>query len=286
VPTAAPAPPGPDSLLWRLGFPRTSLLLAARALLLQVAHPVVGAGVRDFSAFRADPWGRLDRTLSSLMVQLFGAGRAGGEARRLHQLHRGITGTGFDGRPYRAAQPDAWAWVHLANADTMLVFHARFGRPLGPDDQERYWADWRRAGLVLGIRPGLLPGSVTALRARIDEVVAGTLGDNETVRTLLATLRLDDVGPPTAALPRPVWDALRPVGRFLLRDATIGTLPPALRSKLGLDWSVGEQRRLERTALVVRAAGEALPDRVLHYPAAYRAVQAARRHERRSRTGS
>src|ERR1700728_2027640 len=85
-------PLGPDSLMWQLGFPRTGLLLAGRALLLQVMHPVVGAGVRDFSDFKTDPWGRLDRTLVSLQVQLFGGARAVDEAERLRQVHRAIRG--------------------------------------------------------------------------------------------------------------------------------------------------------------------------------------------------
>ena len=96
APTAGgPTPLGPDSLVWKMGFPRTGLLVAGRALMLQTAHPVVGAGVRDFSDFTRDPWGRLDRTLRSLQVQLFGGPAALGEAERLRRLHRGIRGTGF-----------------------------------------------------------------------------------------------------------------------------------------------------------------------------------------------
>jgi uncharacterized protein (DUF2236 family) len=36
---------------------------AGDALLLQVSHPTVGAGVSEYSDFKADPWGRLFRTL-------------------------------------------------------------------------------------------------------------------------------------------------------------------------------------------------------------------------------
>src|SRR5665213_2706707 len=104
-------PLGPDSLTWHMGLPRTALLVAGRGLLLQVMHPVIGAGVRDFSTFTADPWGRLDRTLCSLQTQLFGGAEAVDEARRLRQLHRAIRGVGFSGEPYRALDPAAYAWV-------------------------------------------------------------------------------------------------------------------------------------------------------------------------------
>jgi uncharacterized protein (DUF2236 family) len=33
-----------------------------RALLLQALHPLAMAGVSDYSGFRGDPWGRLQRT--------------------------------------------------------------------------------------------------------------------------------------------------------------------------------------------------------------------------------
>jgi uncharacterized protein (DUF2236 family) len=282
APAAGPAaatvrPLGPDSLLWRVGFSRTSLLLAGRALLLQVAHPTIGAGVRDFSEFRTDPWGRLDRTVTSLLLQLFGGEGAAAEARRLREMHRSITGTGFDGSRYRALEPEAWAWVHIVNAETTLLFHDRMGRDLELSERERFWSEWRQVGLLLGIAPRHLPADLDALGALVDRTVATTLGDNETVRTLLETLTLHDVPPPSPAFPGPVWDALRPLGRSLLLDATVGTLPPALRDRLGLAWTDGQQRRLQRTATLVRTGAAALPDRVLHYPAAYRAVRAARR---------
>jgi uncharacterized protein (DUF2236 family) len=270
------APLGPDSLLWQLGFPRTSILLAGRALVLQVAHPTVGAGVRDFSRFRSDPWGRLDRTVTSLLTQLFGGAGAGVEARRLRDRHRHIAGTGFDGRPYRASEPEAWGWVHLTNATTMLAFHERWGRPLTPDEQERFWADWRQAGLVLGLRPGTLPADVEGLRTQVENMVADVLGDNETVRMVLRMLALEDVPPPRRLLPLPLWKALRPLGRSLLIDTTVGTLPPALRATLGLGWTADQQRRLEHIATLVRHASAGVPERALHYPQAYRALRAAR----------
>jgi uncharacterized protein (DUF2236 family) len=271
------APLGPDSFLWRVGFPRTSVLLAGRALLLQVAHPTVGAGVRDFSRFRSDPWGRFDRTVTSLLTQLFGGAAAGIEAGRLRERHRHIAGTGFDGRPYRALEPAAWAWVHLTNADTMLTFHERWGHPLTPDEQERYWADWRQAGLGLGLAPGDLPGDVAGLRARVEDMVASTLGANEALRQVLETLALEEVPPPRRLFPVPLWNVLRPAGRSLLLDTTVGTLPPALRATLGLTWTADQQRRLERTAALVRTASAGVPDRALHYPPAYRAMRAAPR---------
>jgi uncharacterized protein (DUF2236 family) len=271
-------PLGPDSLVWQLGFPRASLLLAGRALLLQVAHPTIGAGVRDFSNFRVDPWGRLERTVTSLLTQLFGGPAAVVEADRLREMHRSINGTGFRGERYQAREPTAYAWVHLANFDSVLAFHDRMGTPIPGDDRERFYAEWRQAGRLLGIRDRYLPPDLPSLAAHVDEMVATTLEDNETVRVLLETLTLRDVPPPARLFPRPLWQALTPVGRFLLHDGTVGTLPPALRDKLGLTWNDTDERRLDRISGIVRTVGARLPDRIGHYAPAARMARAAAGH--------
>lgn len=270
------APLGPDSLTWRLGFRRTALLLAGRALIMQTAHPTVGAGVRDFSNFRADPWGRLDRTVTSLQAQLFGGPDSIREAQRLRAMHESITGTGFAGEPYRALSPEAWAWVHLSNFDSAAVFVELFVRPLTDAERERMYAEYRQVGRVLGIRDEDMPPDVPALRVYVADMIESRLAPSVTTDDLLETMSLHDVPPPYRLFPPPLWAALRPAGRYLLRDASVGTLPPRLRDKLGLTWTDAQQRRLLRLAAVVRRADPAVPARLLHYPAGYQAVRAAR----------
>jgi uncharacterized protein (DUF2236 family) len=273
-----PVPLGPDSLVWKMGFPRTGLLVAGRALMLQTAHPVVGAGVRDFSDFTRDPWGRLDRTLRSLQVQLFGGPAALGEAQRLRRLHRRIRGTGFAGEHYEALDPEAYAWVHLSNFDTVLAGARWFGPSLARGEREQLYAEWRQTGLVLGIRDDCMPSDLDACRAYVRHMVSGTLTDNETVRTLLSSLELNGVeAPPWPLFPAPLWHVLRPLGRSFLRDVTVGTLPAPLRERLGLPWNLADRGRLQAAVLLVRAATGPLPDRVLHYPMGVQARREARR---------
>jgi uncharacterized protein (DUF2236 family) len=276
---SSPQPLGPDSLAWQLGLPRTALLLAGRALVLQVAHPVIGAGVRDFSNYRDDPWSRLDRTLGSLQVQLFGGERAREESRRLRRLHGAIRGTGFDGEPYRAHDPAAYAWVHLSNFDSLLAFHRWFAPPLRAGEPARLYAEWRQSGRVLGIADDCMPADLDGFRAYVRHMITDTLTGNPTTRELLESLRLDQIGPPPWPLfPPPLWRALRPVGRALLHDATVGTLPAGLRQKLGLSWTAADRHRLRALAVVVRAASIPVPDRLMHYPLAQQARREARRH--------
>jgi uncharacterized protein (DUF2236 family) len=274
---APPEPLGPDSLAWQLGLPRTALLLAGRGLLLQTMHPVVGAGVRDFSTFKTDPWGRLDRTLASLQLQLFGGIGAVAEASRLRELHRSIRGVGFHGEQYRALNPDAYAWVHLSNFDTLLSFHRWFARPLSGGEQQRLYDEWRQAGRVLGIREAQMPGDLSAFRSYVSDMVATTLSDNATARELLVSLRLDEIGPPPwRYFPEPLWRALRPLGRTLLYDTTVGTLPAGVRHRLGLSWTGPDQRRLRALAVLVRAGSAPVPDRLMQYPLGAQARRQAR----------
>jgi uncharacterized protein (DUF2236 family) len=241
-------------------------------------HPVVGAGVRDFSNFRADPWGRLERTLTSLQLQLFGGAGAVDEAQRLRQLHQAIRGIGFAGEPYRALDPAAYAWVHLSNFDTLLRFNRWFGRNLSEPDRQRLYGEWKQAGRVLGIRDEHMPSDLAAFRAYVDDMVTTTLHANDTARDLLASLRLDQIAaPPWRHFPEPLWRVLRPAGRQLLHDTTVGTLPALLRQRLGLSWTAVDRRRLQALALVVKTASLPVPDRLLQYPLAYRAQQEARR---------
>jgi len=273
-------PLGPDSLQWRLGFPRLGLLLAGRALLLQVAHPVVGAGVRDHSNFRADPWGRLERTVESLLLQLFGGAATAAEGQRLRALHTRITGTGFDGRPYAALDLEAGAWVHISNFDTVVVYHQRFGRGLSPADVERLWGEWRRVGRLLAIPAEHLPETGVEAERRVASLDSGRLGPNPTVDDLLDAFTLADVAAPYPVVPGPLWRGVRrPAGR-LLSDLTVGTAPPALRDCLDLPWTVRDQRRLTREIAVVRAAERALPDVVAQAPVARQARRWAARATR------
>lgn len=286
VPVPRAQPLGPDSLTWRLGLPRTALLLAGRGLLLQTMHPVIGAGVRDFSTFKSDPWGRLDRTLVSLQLQLFGGTKSVDEAQRLRRMHRAMRGIGFSGEPYSALDPAAYTWVHLSNFDTLLCFHRWFASPLSSGKQERLYGEWRQAGRVLGIRDADMPADLGAFRTYVSDVVAHVLSDNQTARQLLLSLRLDEVGPPPWRLfPEPLWRALRPLGRSVLHDTTVGTLPTSLRQQLGLPWTGADRRRLRGTAVLVRAASAPMPDQLLHYPLAAQARREARR-DRSSRNVS
>src|SRR3989440_12913579 len=67
---------GPDSVSWRRTSDARLYLAMLYPLLLQVAHPTVGAGVRDYSDFERRPWERLLRTIDYVSLLVYGRGGA------------------------------------------------------------------------------------------------------------------------------------------------------------------------------------------------------------------
>src|ERR1022692_3269794 len=124
-----------------------------RALLLQSLHPLAMAGVAGHSGYRGDPWGRLQRTSYFMAVTAFGQGDdARAAIDRVRAIHERVTGTAPDGRPYAASDPHLLTWIHIAEADSFLRAHSRFGaEPLDQAGRDGYVADIARIGAALGV---------------------------------------------------------------------------------------------------------------------------------------
>ena len=251
--------PTPDSILWRRAGDARVMVTAGYALVLQVAHPTVGAGVREHSNYASDPWGRLVRTLDYVHVMVYGGARAAGETgRRLRDMHRRINGVAPDGRRYHALEPEAFAWVHATLLAAIVEGHERFGRPLGADRTERMYAEWRDLGRLVGVRPDEMPGDWRGFRAYVDDMVADRLEDNDVVHGVLETL-MRPARPPIASLPDGAWRAARLPFSRMFTLATVGLLPPDLRARFGLRWTRAQELELRALGHASRAATPLMP---------------------------
>ncbi|MGY0065504.1 oxygenase MpaB family protein [Streptomyces sp. QTS137] len=123
------------------------------ALLLQSLHPLAMAAVAGHSGFRGDPWGRLQRTSTFLAMTTYGpADSAQRAVDRVRAVHETVHGTTSDGQEYRAADPHLLCWVHIAEVDSFLRAHQRFGaRPLDAADCDAYVEDMARVAIALGV---------------------------------------------------------------------------------------------------------------------------------------
>ncbi|MBY8826224.1 oxygenase MpaB family protein [Sphingomonas colocasiae] len=191
---------GPETVLWRVhGDVTTMMVGGVAALLLQMLHPAVLAGVWDHSNFRHDMLGRLRRTARFIAVTSYGAREEALAAiDRVRSVHELVRGTLPDGTPYAADDPELLAWVHVTEAVSFLDAWIRYGEPDMPiADQDRYFAEMARIGLALGADP------VPCTRAEAEALIGamrGALASSDRTKEV-ARLVLDQRPPNLSALP-------------------------------------------------------------------------------------
>ena len=233
---------GPDSEAWRLDREAMLLLGAGpRALLLQIAHPSVAAGVAEHSNFREDPWRRLDGTLRSFLTIIYGSTNAArAEIRRLNELHRGIVGAG-----YSARDPELSLWVHATLIESTIAAYDAWLEPLTRDRQARLYEETKPLARAFGITDGLLPPDLDAF----DAYYAGMLGPDGPVhptpvaRELARSILRPPLGPLAKLAPAPVGQAVRPFLELVPVETyawslwpSVGLLPAGVREEYGLTW--------------------------------------------------
>lgn len=263
---------GPESVCWRFASDVRLHLVMLYPLLLQVAHPTVGAGVQDFSDFERRPFQRLLRTIDYVNLLVYGGEDAITAGRRLRALHGRFRGVREDGRPYAALEPEAYAWVHATLLRTYVDGHAQFGRPMRPDQIDRFYDEYRGLGRLIGVRARDLPDSWPRFCDYFERVSATELGPNEAVRRVLRAVKLN--GPPIVPVPGAVWAVARiPAGRALWLGG-VGLLTPELRRRLAISWSLRDQ-------LAFAALGRAIRTMTPLMPAGLRIVGPAQLRSRR-----
>ena len=181
---------GPDAVAWRVHRDVTGMMTGGMAaLLMQMLHPAVLAGVWDHSRFREDMAGRLRRTARFIAVTTYGA-RDDAEAAiaRVRNIHHHVTGTLPDGQAYSAEDPQLLAWVHLTEVMCFLAGWRRYGEPtMSGQDQDRYIAEMARIAEPLGVSP--IPRSVAEAQRMINAMRPALHCDDRTRE--VASLILD-----------------------------------------------------------------------------------------------
>jgi uncharacterized protein (DUF2236 family) len=242
-----------DAVIRRVGGEPFLLLGGGRALLMQLAHPLVAAGVAEHSGFEADPFGRLRRTLDAVNAVVYGtAEEADVAARRVWAVHERVTGA-----TYRANDPELLMWVNATLIDTTLSLHARFLRPLRGADADRFYEESTVVGEVFGVPRDLQPPDLAAFRAYMRDMV-GTLQVSDTAR------RLADA----VLHPKLPWPA--EPGMLLARELTAGLLPRPLREQFGLGWDRSRKAALLLASAASRQVLPLVPSMVRRAPATLR----------------
>lgn len=248
---------GPESISWQYGSDPRLYLVMLYPLLLQVAHPVVAAGVRDFSDFEGRPWDRLLGTLDYVTMLIYGGRDAVPMGRRLRAMHKRFRGVREDGSPYYALEPDAYAWVHATLILSYVDGHARFARPMNPGQRERFLQEYLGLGRLIGVREGELPGDWTGFRRYADAMIDEQLGPTESVSTVLRAVR--DPKRPPLPIPGSLWRGIRVPARRALWLGSVGLLPDRLRERLGIPWSAADAHQFRLLGAATRACTPLMP---------------------------
>jgi uncharacterized protein (DUF2236 family) len=239
----------PDGVAWRVGREAALLLGGGRALLLQVAHPLVAAGVAAHSDYRENPWRRLEQTMSTVWTIVYGTrGEADAAVARVRALHGRVNGRLAkamgpypEGTPYSALDPELLLWVHATLVDTALLVYRSWVGPLGEAEQRSYYEEMKTMAILFGTPEELIPPTLDDFRLYMrEQLESDEITVTETAREIAATV----LRPPLPLLLEP---AMR--GLALL---TVSMLPPRLRTGYGFHWDtlratlVGASRRWTR----------------------------------------
>lgn len=267
---AAELIPPRGGVTWRIAGDARLFAGSGYALLLQVTHPTVGAGVRQHSNFKEDPWGRLLRTLDYTSSVIYGGPELAWEVgRRVREMHKQIKGVRPDGEPYHALEPRPYAWVHATLAESIVRAHHLFCSPaLSPAEIDAFWSEWRRMGRLIGVRYEDLPASWSGLFAYFDEMVERELEDTDAAQDVLASLA-DPAAPPLPWMRESVWRLARWPSTRAGSLATLGLLPPVLRERLGVEWTASKQRGFRALARIARASRPLMPPQARNFGRSY-----------------
>lgn len=236
---------------------RVLLVGGQRALVMQLAHPLVAAGVAEHSDFPARALDRLRRTLDLSLALIYGTeAEAEAASAGIRAVHDRVTGTAA-GRSYVANDPDLLLWVNATLVDTTLLVYERFVRPLSERDRRRYYLETVDAAELFGIPRAVIPGDLEAFRAYMGWMLEGPeLRATAEGRRLVA----DVLRPP---LPLPLR-----LPTAAVRLITLPLLPERIRSMFGLRAGLRSRAALASASRASRLLLPLMPAAVRRFSAA------------------
>jgi len=244
------------------------ILSWSRAILMQLAHPLIAAGVLQHSSFRGDVVQaavRLHHTIRAMLALTFGGDQQREAAlSRIRGIHRIVNGTLASavgpfpaGTRYSAEDPALLLWVHATLVDSAVEIYQRVVAPLGERDLDDFCVESASVLHALGGDSATTPRTWSAVRQYIAQVEAsGVLVLTDETRALGAAV----LSPRAAGLPVPLTG--------LQHRVTVGLLPPHIRDGYGFEWEPSHEARLTRTLARLRNVRRVLPLAIAQWPQA------------------
>ena len=263
-------PSRPDPIVGRKINREIVVLIGwGRAILLQLAHPLIAAAVADNSQFQSGVGGyarRAYHTIGAMLDLTFGTPEEAQKiVDRINGIHDHVNGrlgsaTGIyrPGTPYSARHDHLLVWVHATLVESLVVTYELLVGPLETDEKDRYAAEAAWLTLELGAPAAMIPANYAGVEAFMRDARArGEIAVGEDARRMATAL----LAPPVGIAAPVFW-----VSRLL----TIGLLPDSERKAYGFEWSDTRARRYQRTLAMLRRTRGLLPRMFREWPAARR----------------
>lgn len=250
---------GPSSLLWKYAGDNRLSFTGLAAGILQLMHPGLGAGVAEHSDFFNDPFDRIIRSMPEIIGVVYDGPEAETTGHRVRDYHKRIKGTDAQGRRYSALRPETFWWAHATFQFSVEQVVDRFDRRhLSARRREQLYVEgvewYRRYGVSM--RP--VPDDRTAFGEEWDrycsEVLELTPAAERAIDMALHDKLEDLPGLPSWSTP-----IQREIITPLLKLTAIGGLPPIVRERFDVPWSLVEEAELKLLELWVREAWRFVP---------------------------
>lgn len=184
---------GPGSMSWRINRESALFLGAARAALLQLAHPWVATALQQHSSLLAQPIARFHNTFRIVFSMVFGSlGQAVAAARHLYALHTYIRGEMTEsiakwprGSAYEANEIAALRWVYATLVESAVLAYECVMPPMTAEERDAYFAESKTLAGLFGLPASELPNDWAAFIAYCRSMEhSGLLGVSERARAM------------------------------------------------------------------------------------------------------
>jgi uncharacterized protein (DUF2236 family) len=244
---------GPASISWEINGDLASVTAAGMAaIIMEVLHPSVMAGVYTQSTYATEPLKRAKNTFGYVMRTTFGHTEAASEViAHVKKVHAYVKGTRPDGVAYEALDPELIAWVHTCIPWAIMEAYHRYRRPLSTSERDQYLREQAPIGRMGGAE--WVPETMAELTDYVEQM-RPLMAMNEQTRDFMNFLAGDDSnGTFRAPLRKQLERRLGISASMSLMPEwaqhLTGTYQPALVHRLYLEPNVRLQSRLLRWAV-------------------------------------
>jgi uncharacterized protein (DUF2236 family) len=240
-PADDPGLTGPGSVSWQIHSDVAALTIGGLgAIVMEILHPSVMAGVHELSSYREDPLRRGKTTFGYVVTTTFANTRAATRlVNAVKGMHARVNGVRPDGVAYRALDPELIGWVHTCIPWAVMRAYELYNRPLTAEERDRYLAEQAVIGRMGGASE--IPETMADLEIYVEEM-RPRLGVNAQTLEFFEFLMTMPFGVPA------LGPLSRPAHRFQT-EVGMGLMPEWAQRLSGFRSTARERRALHKPML-------------------------------------